>query len=136
VEGNGLAIDDLSDEALLRYSRHILLPQLDVAGQLKLAGSRVLIRGVGGLGSAAAQYLAASGVGHLLLADHDQVELSNLQRQVIHHQQTLGLPKVESAARAIALLNPHVRVEPLSRSMWCWTAPTISKPAYPSTAPV
>jgi molybdopterin/thiamine biosynthesis adenylyltransferase len=115
VEGNGLAIDDLSDEALLRYSRHILLPQLDVAGQLQLAGSRVLILGVGGLGSAAAQYLAASGVGHLLLADHDQVELSNLQRQVIHHQQTLGLPKVESAARAIALLNPHVRVEPLSR---------------------
>lgn len=106
---------DFDDAELLRYSRHILLPQLDVDGQLKLANSRVLLVGVGGLGAAAAQYLAASGVGHLLLADHDAVELSNLQRQVIHHQGTLGLPKVESAARAIELLNPHVRVETLPR---------------------
>ncbi len=83
---------------------------MDVAGQLKLADSRLLIVGLGGLGSAAAQYLAAAGVGRLLLADHDKVELSNLQRQVIHHQESLGLNKVESAARAIALLNPQVEV--------------------------
>lgn len=108
-------INDFSDSELLRYSRHVLLPQVDVAGQLKFANSSALIVGVGGLGSAAAQYLAASGVGRLLLADHDVVELSNLQRQVIHHQDTLGLHKVESAARAINLLNPHVQVEPLPR---------------------
>jgi molybdopterin/thiamine biosynthesis adenylyltransferase len=108
-----LVINDFSDSELLRYSRHILLSQLEVAGQLKLTNSSVLVVGVGGLGSAAAQYLAASGVGRLLLADHDVVELSNLQRQVIHHQESLGLHKVESAAQAIGLLNPHVQVETL-----------------------
>jgi adenylyltransferase/sulfurtransferase len=105
---------DFTDTELLRYSRHILLPQLDVHGQLALANASVLVVGVGGLGSAVAQYLAAAGVGRLVLADHDTVELSNLQRQVIHNEQTLGLLKVESAARAIRLLNPEVTVEPIA----------------------
>lgn len=104
---------EFNDDELLRYSRHILLPQVDMEGQLAFANACVLIVCVGGLGSAAAQYLAAAGVGRLILADHDRVELSNLQRQVIHHQETLGLDKVASAARAIALLNPNVEVETL-----------------------
>lgn len=104
-----------NDDDLLRYSRHILLPQIDVDGQLALANASVLIVGLGGLGAPAAQYLAAAGVGKLVLADHDHVELSNLQRQVIHHQQTIGLLKVESAARAIQLLNSHVEVQQIPR---------------------
>lgn len=103
-----------TDAELLRYSRHILLPQLDIDGQLAIANAKVLVVGVGGLGAAAVQYLAAAGVGHLLLADHDTVELSNLQRQVIHNEQSLGLSKVESATRAIRLLNPGVNVEPIT----------------------
>ena len=112
--GAGMAKTVFTDAELLRYSRHILLPQLDVAGQLALANASALIVGVGGLGSAAAQYLAASGVGRLILVDHDTVELSNLQRQVIHNELSLGMTKVESAARAIKLLNPEVAVEPLA----------------------
>lgn len=109
-----MAKTEFTDTELLRYSRHILLPQLDIDGQLAIANASVLVVGVGGLGSAAAQYLAASGVGRLVLADHDRVELSNLQRQVIHNEQSLGLPKVESATRAIRLLNPEVKVETIS----------------------
>lgn len=109
-----MAKTEFSDAELLRYSRHILLPQLDIDGQLAIANAGVLVVGVGGLGSAAAQYLAASGVGRLVLADHDRVELSNLQRQVIHNAQSLGLTKVESAARAIRLLNPEVKVETIA----------------------
>lgn len=103
-----------TDAELLRYSRHILLPQLDIEGQLAIANARVLVVGVGGLGSAAAQYLAAAGIGRLVLADHDTVELSNLQRQVIHNEHSLGLTKVESAARAIRLMNPEVDVEKIA----------------------
>ncbi|MCR6650670.1 MAG: molybdopterin-synthase adenylyltransferase MoeB [Cellvibrionaceae bacterium] len=109
-----MAKTTFSDAELLRYSRHILLPQLDINGQLAIANAKVLVVGVGGLGSAAVQYLAAAGVGRLLLADHDTVELSNLQRQVIHNEQSLGLTKVESAARAIGLLNPEVKVEAIA----------------------
>lgn len=101
----------MNDEQLLRYSRHILLPTLDIAGQQRLLDSRVLLIGLGGLGSPAALYLAASGVGHLRLVDADRVELSNLQRQVIHSQARIGQCKVESAAAGIAELNPDVEVE-------------------------
>ena len=111
---SGMTKTSFTDSELLRYSRHILLPQLDVEGQLAITNASVLVVGVGGLGSAAAQYLAASGIGQLVLADHDTVELSNLQRQVIHNEQSLGLAKVESAARAIRLLNPEVEVEALA----------------------
>ncbi|RXM20872.1 molybdopterin-synthase adenylyltransferase MoeB, partial [Citrobacter sp. AAK_AS5] len=86
---------------LLRYSRQILLPAIGIAGQDRLLQSRVLIVGLGGLGSPVALYLAAAGVGHLRVADFDQVDLSNLQRQILHDTPRLGLTKVESARQAL-----------------------------------
>ena len=106
-----------SDQELMRYSRHIMLPQLDVEGQLSLANSTVLIVGVGGLGAAVTQYLAASGVGEMLLADHDIVEESNLQRQIIHTQAALGGYKVESAKKAVEAINPNVTVRMIKQSV-------------------
>ena len=103
----------MNDEDLLRYSRHLLLPELDVAGQQKLLDARVLIIGLGGLGSPAAMYLAGSGVGSLLLADGDVVELSNLQRQIIHDTPSIGQSKPASAAAAIRRLNPGVKTVPI-----------------------
>lgn len=101
----------LTDEQLLRYSRQILLPQIDVPGQLRLAQSRVLIVGLGGLGSPVALYLAAAGVGELHLADFDAVDLTNLQRQVLHDTASLGQTKVESAAARLKALNPDIRLQ-------------------------
>lgn len=103
----------MKDEELLRYSRQILLPELDVPGQEKLLNSRVLVVGMGGLGSPVAMYLAAAGVGSLTIADFDRVELSNLQRQIIHSSDRLGVSKVDSAAQALAGLNPFTRVVPI-----------------------
>jgi molybdopterin-synthase adenylyltransferase len=100
----------MNDEQLLRYSRQIMLPQIGIEGQQRLARSRVLIVGLGGLGSPAALYLAASGVGHLVVTDDDRVELSNLQRQILHTTADLGQAKTESARRALAAINPDVRV--------------------------
>jgi adenylyltransferase/sulfurtransferase len=99
----------MDDRQLLRYSRHLLLPEIDLAGQQRLLEARVLVLGLGGLGSAAVLYLAASGVGCLLLADADAVELSNLQRQVLHTTERIGSAKTTSAALAVAALNPDVR---------------------------
>lgn len=107
----------LTDEQLLRYSRHILLPQVDVQGQEAFAKARVLIVGVGGLGSPVALYLAASGVGQLVLVDDDVVEISNLQRQIAHTESKLGETKVASAAQAVAALNRHVSVETIDRRL-------------------
>lgn len=98
----------MDDQQLLRYSRQILLPQIDIDGQQRLLGSRVLIVGVGGLGSPVALYLAAAGVGELVLADPDQVDLTNLQRQIIHHAADIGRDKVASAAERVAAINPQV----------------------------
>jgi adenylyltransferase/sulfurtransferase len=100
----------MNDDQLLRYSRQIMLPQVDIEGQERLLASNVLIVGLGGLGSPVALYLAAAGVGHLILADHDTVELSNLQRQIAHHSASVGMSKVESAAASIHALNPETRV--------------------------
>ena len=100
----------LSDEELLRYSRQILLAQVDVEGQLRLKRSRALIVGLGGLGSPVALYLAAAGVGELHLADFDTVDLTNLQRQVIHDGASVGIGKVESAMRRLGALNPQIRL--------------------------
>ncbi len=101
----------LSDEELLRYSRQILLAHVDIDGQLKLKNSRVLIVGLGGLGSPVALYLAAAGVGELHLADFDRVDLSNLQRQIAHDTSSLGQPKVESAAKRLRAINPAIQLQ-------------------------
>ena len=103
---------ELNDDELLRYSRQILLPQIDVAGQLRLKESRVLIVGLGGLGSPVALYLAAAGVGELHLADFDTVDLTNLQRQIIHDGSQVGMAKVDSAMARLAALNPQIRLVP------------------------
>lgn len=100
----------MTPEQEARYSRHILLAQIGDEGQEKLLAARVLIVGMGGLGSPVAMYLAASGVGHLVLTDFDVVELSNLQRQIIHHTDDVGENKVASARAAIHDLNPDVQV--------------------------
>ncbi len=103
----------MDDQQLLRYSRQILLPQVGYEGQQKLLEARVLLVGAGGLGSPVAMYLAAAGVGQLTIADDDEVDLSNLQRQILHRQRDLGRPKAESAKDTIASLNPDVTVTPL-----------------------
>lgn len=97
-------------EQLSRYSRHFMLPEVGEAGQAKLLGAKVLLLGAGGLGSPTALYLAAAGVGTLGIIDHDVVDLSNLQRQILHTNDRIGMPKVESARIAIEALNPDVRV--------------------------
>ncbi|EJL51815.1 dinucleotide-utilizing enzyme possibly involved in molybdopterin or thiamin biosynthesis [Rhizobium sp. CF122] len=103
-------MEPLSPEEIARYQRHILLPEIGGAGQQKLKAARVLVVGAGGLGAPVLQYLAAAGIGTLGIADDDRVSLSNLQRQVIHDSGTIGELKTESAAFAIARLNPHVNV--------------------------
>jgi molybdopterin/thiamine biosynthesis adenylyltransferase/rhodanese-related sulfurtransferase len=103
---------NLTDAQRDRYSRHILLPEVGEAGQAKLLGAKVLLLGAGGLGSPAALYLAAAGVGTLGIVDADTVDASNLQRQILHATSRIGTPKVESAAKAIRDLNPDVKVEP------------------------
>ena len=105
----GGAPDDA--DFLERYSRHLRLPQVGLEGQRQLAQSRVLLVGAGGLGSPAALYLAAAGVGQLLVADDDVVDRSNLQRQVLHTEDRIGQPKVESARQAVNALNPRVQVQ-------------------------
>ncbi len=100
----------MNDDQLLRYSRQIMLPQVDIEGQERLLAATVLIVGLGGLGSPVALYLAAAGVGHLILADHDNVDISNLQRQIAHHTGSVGMPKVQSAAASIRALNPETRL--------------------------
>lgn len=102
----------LSDAELLRYSRQILLSQIDIDGQLRLKNSRVLIVGLGGLGSPVALYLAAAGVGELHLADFDTVDVTNLQRQILHDSASVGLSKVDSALARLTALNPDIRLLP------------------------
>lgn len=102
----------LTDEELLRYSRQILLTQIDVDGQLRLKQSRALIVGLGGLGSPVALYLAAAGVGTLHLADFDTVDLTNLQRQIIHDGSAVGKAKVDSALARLRSINPDIRLVP------------------------
>lgn len=104
--------DGLSSAELLRYSRHLLIPAVGEAGQLRLKNAAVLLIGAGALGSPAALYLAAAGVGRLGLVDADVVDVSNLQRQILHGESWIGKPKLESAAARLHELNPHVRIEP------------------------
>ncbi len=107
----------MNDDQLLRYSRHILLPQIGIEGQAGILEGRVLMVGAGGLGSPAAMYLAAAGVGTLVLADGDTVDLTNLQRQILHSQEAVGRLKVESGRDTLARLNPGTRVIPLGRRL-------------------
>ncbi|MEN0038527.1 MAG: molybdopterin-synthase adenylyltransferase MoeB [Cellvibrio sp.] len=100
----------MNDEQLLRYSRQIMLPDVDLDGQEKLLAARVLIIGLGGLGSPVAMYLAAAGVGHLTLADFDVVDLSNLQRQIAHTSARIGTNKAVSAAHSLRELNPDINI--------------------------
>lgn len=104
----------MNDDQLLRYSRHILLPEIGVEGQEAILGARALIVGAGGLGSPAAMYLAAAGVGTIAIADDDDVDLTNLQRQILHSAEMVGRPKVESARDTLRRLNPLARVEGLA----------------------
>ncbi len=101
----------MNDDQLLRYSRQIMLPTVGVEGQERLLEARVLVVGLGGLGSPVAIYLAAAGVGTLVVADFDAVELSNLQRQILHTNACIGMPKVDSARQALQAINPQVRIE-------------------------
>jgi len=105
----------MDDRQLLRYSRHVLLDELGVEGQQKLLAAHALIVGAGGLGSPAALYLAGAGVGRLTLVDDDAVDLTNLQRQILHTEARVGQPKVESARQALAALNPEVAVRTVAR---------------------
>jgi molybdopterin-synthase adenylyltransferase len=104
----------MNDEQLLRYSRQIMLPEMDVAGQQKLVDASVLIVGMGGLGCPVAMYLAAAGVGHLIIGDDDTVELTNLQRQIAHSQANLGHSKVASVEETLKGLNPDVQITSLN----------------------
>jgi adenylyltransferase/sulfurtransferase len=102
---------DFTEEQIERYSRHIILPEVGAEGQSKLLESKVFMIGAGGLGSPVAYYLAAAGVGTIGICDADVVDMSNLQRQIIHNQDRVGMPKVESARETMQALNPDVQVK-------------------------
>lgn len=107
----------MDDHQLLRYSRHVLLPEIDIEGQEKLLSSRILVIGLGGLGSPAAMYLASAGIGHLIFSDDDCVDLSNLQRQILHGTPDIGRSKTESAASRLQALNPDLHYEWIDRRL-------------------
>lgn len=107
----------MNDDQLLRYSRHILLPEIGVEGQSRLLAAHALVVGAGGLGSPVALYLASAGVGTITLADADTVDLTNLQRQIMHTMASIGRPKAASGAEAMARLNPEVRAIALVRRL-------------------
>ncbi len=104
----------MNDEQLLRYSRHILLPEIGIEGQERLLAAHALVIGAGGLGSPVALYLASAGVGRITLCDDDAVDLTNLQRQIIHRTESVGRKKVDSARTTLAAINPEVRVAGLA----------------------
>jgi molybdopterin/thiamine biosynthesis adenylyltransferase len=101
----------MNDEQLLRYSRHLLLEEIDVIGQEKLLNAHILVIGAGGLGSAAAPYLAAAGVGHITLMDHDAVDPTNLQRQIMHTESSVGNSKVSSGKEFLQRINSNIQIE-------------------------
>ena len=107
----------MKDEQLLRFSRQIMLPTMDVAGQQELVDATVLIVGMGGLGCPAAMYLSAAGVGHLIIADDDTVEITNLQRQIAHEQSNLGESKVSSAETTLKGLTPYFRITQINNRL-------------------
>ena len=104
----------MDDEQLLRYSRHILLPEIGIEGQQSLLDAHVLMIGAGGLGSPAALYLASAGVGTLTICDGDSVDLTNLQRQIVHRESAVGQTKVESARDTLLAINPRIKINPVN----------------------
>ncbi|PHZ58790.1 molybdopterin-synthase adenylyltransferase MoeB [Photobacterium leiognathi] len=108
---------ELTDDEMLRYNRQIILRQFDFDGQEALKASSMLVLGAGGLGCASTQYLAAAGVGKLTLIDDDKVEVSNLQRQVLHHDATVGMLKVDSAKAALCRINPYISVDTIDKRL-------------------
>ncbi len=121
-------IPALSQDEIKRYSRHILLPQVGLEGQKKLKAASVLIVGTGGLGSPVALYLAAAGIGRIGLVDHDVVDFSNLQRQIIHAESLLDFPKVESARERMLSLNPSIQVDAYNEAFTSQNAFRIAAP--------
>lgn len=107
----------MTDEQLLRYSRHILLDELGIEGQRNILSSRILVIGAGGLGSPAALYLASAGVGKITLVDDDTVDFTNLQRQIIHTQARVGMAKAESGRQALSAINPEIDIVPLQQRL-------------------
>jgi len=107
----------MDDQELLRYSRHILLDDIGIEGQEKILSSHVIVIGAGGLGSAAAPYLAAAGIGKITIIDHDIVDLTNLQRQIMHRQNSIGMPKVSSAKTMLQELNPNLTIVALEQKV-------------------
>lgn len=110
-------LPELSDEESLRYNRQIVLRGFDFDGQEKLKAAKALIVGLGGLGCAAAPYLASAGVGQLTLLDFDTVSLSNLQRQILHRDSAIGLAKVDSARQQLSQINPHIRLDAINQQL-------------------
>jgi molybdopterin/thiamine biosynthesis adenylyltransferase len=108
---------ELTDDLLLRYSRHILLPEIGVVGQARICDAAVLVVGAGGLGCPVALYLGAAGVGRLVLADGDTVDLTNLQRQIGHSTAAIGENKADSLARSVRAINPQIDVQPMPQTL-------------------
>lgn len=111
------SLTELSNSQLMRYSRHIMLPSVDIDGQTALWQARVLVIGIGGLGCSAAQYLVASGVGEVTLVDDDSVEIHNLQRQILHFEQHIGLSKTDSAKRVLGQINSEVQINTINHRL-------------------
>lgn len=107
----------MNDEQLLRYSRQMMLPEIDAAGQEKLNEARVLIVGLGGLGSPVSMYLASAGVGHIVLVDFDKVDISNLQRQIVHTTSDIGRLKVNSAREHLQAINPDIKIDCIDHAL-------------------
>lgn len=107
----------MDDSILLRYNRQIMMTEFGIEGQQRIMDATVLVVGLGGLGSAVTMYLAGSGIGHLVLNDFDQVDLSNLQRQIVHTSQSVGVSKVDSAMQTLTALNPEIMVTGIDRKM-------------------
>ena len=107
----------MTDEQLLRYSRHILLDALGIEGQERILATHALVIGAGGLGSPAALYLASAGIGKITLVDDDNVDLTNLQRQILHTQSRVGMAKAESGRQALAAINPDIEIVPLQQRL-------------------
>jgi adenylyltransferase/sulfurtransferase len=120
---------ELNDDLLLRYSRHILLPEVGVAGQARICEASVLVIGAGGLGCPVALYLGAAGVGRLLLADGDTVDLTNLQRQIGHASAAIGENKADSLARSVLAINPGIAGEPIGHARAGEALQTAQSPA-------